>query len=68
MNTQQIQMKLKCNQYTNNCYIVVIPSDELIRNWKIYKRRGTGILIVNLDESYKPGSHWEFVTVKKSKN
>ena len=59
METKEIYAALKTKSETNKCFFGVFPIDMLPDKKTIkYDRNGIAFIVVNLDPSYKSGSHW----------
>jgi hypothetical protein len=68
METNEIYAALKTHRMTKNCIDRVCPIDELPpRNKLKYNSDGITFLVVNLDASYLPGSHWVALCIPANK-
>lgn len=58
METKEIYASLKTNKSTRNCFLSVFPIDLLPDRETILQKTEDTYLVINLDPSYKSGSHW----------
>ena len=67
MDTQEIFASLKTNEITKDCFFNVYPIDKLpAKNTVKYNEKGESFLVINLDPSYKGGSHWIALCISPS--
>lgn len=67
METNEIYAALKTKKETKHCVDRVCAIDELVgRNKLKYNSNGVTFLVVNLDKSYDPGSHWVALCIPAS--
>jgi hypothetical protein len=62
MNTIEIDVALKTNIYTKKYFIGVFPIDKIPKKIK----KTPSLLVINTDESTKPGTHWQAIFIPKS--
>lgn len=58
MDTYKIYASLKTKKSTRECFFGVFPIDKIPPLSTIYSKEESTYLVVNLDPSYKKGSHW----------
>lgn len=69
METDEIYGALKSNQITIKGFHNIYPIDKLPNKKTVrYNKRGESFLVVNLDPSYKSGSHWVALCISPSLN
>jgi hypothetical protein len=69
MDNQTIETLLKKNPLTKKYFQGVYPCDKVGNNYYPTKKKKMQLFIVNLDPSYKSGSHWVALLLKeKGKN
>lgn len=67
MNTEEIEKLLKANVITRKCFRGVFPSDKIPKKRTInFQGVEMNSFVFNLDPSYKGGSHWVALVLKKN--
>lgn len=68
METSEIYAGLKTHVHTNDCIKRVCAIDQLpVKSHLKYTKNGIAFIVVNLDPSYLPGSHWVAIRISPSR-
>lgn len=64
METSEIYAALKTHPQTKDCISNVLPIDQLpVQSALKYNHEGVQFLVINLDASHLPGSHWVAILI-----